>query len=92
VYTLNTDLFPESIASETRESILYVGRVAATLNREGRSLPKTMVDELRKVIMSAEELDDGLERAIQRTREEVGEWLWKHVLTGPQVAEALKSL
>lgn len=92
VYTLNTDLFPESIASETRESILYVGRVAATLKREGRSLPKTMVDELRRVIMSAEELDDGLERAIQRTREEVGEWRWKHVLTGPQVAEALKSL
>jgi gamma-tubulin complex component 4 len=92
VYTLNTDLFPESIASETRESILYVGRVASTLKREGRSLPKVMVDDLRRLIMSVEELDDELERAIQRTREEAGEWLWKHVLTGPQVAEALKSL
>lgn len=92
VYTLNTDLFPESVASETRESILYVGRVAATLKREGRSLPKTMVDELRREIMSAEQMEDGLERAIQRTREDVGEWLWKNVLTGPQVAEALKSL
>lgn len=92
VYTLNTDLFPESIASETRESILYVGRVTSTLKREGRSLPKVMVDDLRRLIMSVEEMDDGLERAIQRTREEVGEWLWKHILTGPQVAEALKSL
>ena len=92
VYTLNTDLFPESIASETRESILYVGRVASTLKREGRSLPKVMVDDLRRLIMSVDEIDDELERAIQRTREEVGEWLWKHVLTGPQVAEALKSL
>jgi hypothetical protein len=92
IYTLNTDLFPASIAGETRESVLYVGRVAATLKREGRSLPKTMVDELRRVIMSVAGLDDELERAIQRTREEVGEWLWKHVLTGPQVAEALTFL
>ena len=51
-----------------------------------------MVDDLRREVMAVKELDDGLDRAIQRAREEVGEWLWKHVLTGPQVVEALESL
>lgn len=91
-YVLNTDLIPDGISAETRESILYVGRVAATLKREGRVLPKTMVDDLRSEIMGVEELDDGLERAVHRAREEVGEWLWKNVLTGPQVVDALESL
>jgi hypothetical protein len=92
VYALNSDLFPDTVSSEIRESILYVGRVAATLKKEGRALPKVMVADLRTEIMCVSELGDGLERAIQRAREEVGEWLWRHVLTGPQVADALKSL
>ena len=91
-YVLNTDLIPDGISAETRESILYVGRVAATLKREGRVLPKTIVDDLRREIMGVKELDDGLERAVHRAREEVGEWLWKNVLTGPQVVDALESL
>jgi hypothetical protein len=92
VYALNSDLFSDTVSSEIRESILYVGRVAATLKKEGRALPKVMVADLRTEIMCVSELGDGLERAIQRAREEVGEWLWRHVLTGPQVADALKSL
>lgn len=91
-YTLNNDLIPIKINLETRGSILYVGRVAATLKREGRSLPRIMVDDLRREVMSVKELDDDLERAIHRAREEVGEWLWKNVLTGPQVVDALESL
>lgn len=91
-YVLNPDLIPDGISSETRESILYVGRVAATLKREGRVLPSTMMDDLRREIMGVTELDDGLERAIHRAREEIGEWLWKNVLTGPQVVDALESL
>jgi len=92
IYSLNTNLFSDSISSEIRESILYVGRVAATLKQEGRALPKVMVDDLRREIMAVSELEDGLEQSVQRAREEVGEWLWRHVLTGPQVAEVLKSL
>lgn len=92
VYTLNNDLIPVRVSVETRESIIYVGRVAATLKREGRSLPRTMVNDLRQEIMQVNELDDGLDRAIRRAREEVGEWLWKHILTGPQVVDTLESL
>lgn len=91
-YKLNADLFPAEVGVETQGSILYVGRVAATLKREKRSLPRTMIDDLRQEILKVDTLDDGLERAIRRAREEVGEWLWKHVLTGPQVIDALESL
>ena len=75
-YALNDALIPPSIRGPTRESILYVGRVAATLRREGRSLPKTLVDGLREEVMGVRSLEDGrglLELAIQRTRAEVGE-------------------
>ena len=75
LYTLNEDLLPRSILAATRESILYVGRVAATLRREGQSLPKTLVDELRDEVLAVKGLDDwsGLKEAVQRTRSEVGE-------------------
>ena len=75
IYALNETLLPRSIHAATRESILYVGRVAATLRREGRSLPRTLVDELRDEIMAVKGLEDwsGLKVAVQRARAEVGE-------------------
>lgn len=93
-YKLNEALLPRSVRHGTRESILYVGRVAATLKREGRSLPKVMVDELRATIMAIPGLSDshGFEAVINRVRGDVGEWLWRHVLTGPQIIEALEAL
>ena len=93
-YRLNGDLFPAAVAPRTRESILYVGRVAATLQRENRSLPQATVAELREEIIRSQRLDEGgdLDLAINRARREVGEWLWRHVLTGPHVANALESL
>lgn len=75
VYALNEDLFASSIRGVTRESILYVGRVAATLRREGRSLPKSLVDGLRGEVLAVKGLVEGggLDRAVQQTRAEVGE-------------------
>jgi gamma-tubulin complex component 4 len=75
IYALNDSLIPPSIRGGTRESILYVGRVAATLRREGRSLPTSLVDGLRENVMGVKGLDEGggLNEAIQRTRAEVGE-------------------
>jgi gamma-tubulin complex component 4 len=75
VYSLNPDLLPRHVRSNTRESILYVGRVAATLRREGRSLPSTLVDALRTEVMKVTGVEDGagLDEAIQRARADVGE-------------------
>ncbi|WRT69549.1 uncharacterized protein IL334_006536 [Kwoniella shivajii] len=94
IYKLNTDLLPSSINAKTRESILYIGRVAATLKREGRSLPKTLVEGVREEVMGVKALDEfsGLDQAILRARAEVGEWLWRHILTGPQIIESIESL
>ncbi|WVQ75162.1 hypothetical protein IAR50_004771 [Cryptococcus sp. DSM 104548] len=94
VFALNEELLPSSMLGKTKESILYVGRVAATLKREGRSLPKQMLGGLREIIMSVKRLEEGegLGEAIEKARAEVGEWLWKHILTGPQVAESIEIL
>ncbi|WVF68561.1 hypothetical protein IAT40_003330 [Kwoniella sp. CBS 6097] len=94
IYRLNDQLFPTSIDRRTRESILYIGRVAATLKREGMSLPKSLIDGVREEIMAVKSLEEigGLVDAIQRARAEVGEWLWRHILTGPQLADAIESL
>ncbi|ORY34876.1 Spc98 family-domain-containing protein [Naematelia encephala] len=92
VYRLDERLVPPSIRKGTQESILYVGRVAATLRREGRELPVGLVNDLRQEIMRVRSLEEGdLDNAVQRARQEVGEWLWKHILTGPQVVEALET-
>lgn len=75
VYALNDGILPPNIRPGVRESILYVGRVAATLKREGRALPKEMVDGLRVQIMSVDEFEEegGLDQGIRRARAEVGE-------------------
>jgi gamma-tubulin complex component 4 len=75
VYRLNADLFPPGVRARTRESVLYVGRVAATLRREGRTLPPPLVAGLREETMAVTDLeeDGGLERAVSRARAEVGE-------------------
>ncbi|WWD20163.1 hypothetical protein CI109_104639 [Kwoniella shandongensis] len=93
VYALNEEMLPSSVKGKTRESVVYVGRVTATLRREERSLPKSLVDGLREEIMRVTEMDEGggLDEAIQRARAEIGEWLWKHILTGPQVAESIET-
>ncbi|WVQ79289.1 hypothetical protein IAT38_001385 [Cryptococcus sp. DSM 104549] len=94
VYALNEEMLPLSVKGKMKESMLYVGRVAATLKREGRSLPKGLVDGLREDIMAVKSLEEGegLEDAVERARAEVGEWLWKNILTGPQVAESIQTL
>ncbi|KAK8849538.1 hypothetical protein IAR55_004873 [Kwoniella newhampshirensis] len=93
IYALNEDMLPASVRGKTKESLLYVGRVAATLRREGRNLPKGLLDGLREEIMrvSGMEDGDGLDEAVQRARAEIGEWLWKHILTGPQVTESIET-
>jgi len=73
IYTLNKDLLPRSIKGKTKESILYVGRVAATLKREGRSLPRALIEGLRKELTGINGLEEELDDAISRSRAEVGE-------------------
>ncbi|WVO13796.1 hypothetical protein L204_101419 [Cryptococcus depauperatus] len=93
LYALNDELLPSSITGRMKEGILYVGRVACTLKTEGRSLPKPMIDALRQEIMSVKGLEEGagLEEVIEKARAEVGEWLWKHILTGPQVVTSIET-
>lgn len=90
LYRLNADLLPRSVGAPTRESILYVGRVAATLKREGRALPRTLVEKTRRDVLASK--PEELDAAVQRARADVGEWLWRHVLTGEQVVDAIESL
>lgn len=90
LYRLNEDLLPSSVGKSARESILYVGRVAATLKREGRALPRSLTDSARAHVLKAS--PEGLDAAVQRTRADVGEWLWTHILTGHQVADAIEAL
>lgn len=90
LYKLNEDLLPSSVGRSARESILYVGRVAATLKREGRALPRQLTESARAHVLKAS--PEGLDDAIQRVRADVGEWLWTHILTGQQVADAIEGL
>ncbi|WWD04306.1 hypothetical protein V865_002375 [Kwoniella europaea PYCC6329] len=94
IYVLNDHLIPSSMNRKTKESILYIGRVSATLKRESRSLPKTLVDGIKDEIMGVKGLDElsGFDEAIQRARADTGEWLWKNILTGPQIVESIESL
>lgn len=74
LYKLNDDLIPPSINGRTRESILYIGRVAATLKREGRSLPAGVMASVREEVMAVNDLEgDGPDGAISRARAEIGE-------------------
>ncbi|ORX37895.1 Spc98 family-domain-containing protein [Kockovaella imperatae] len=91
LYALNGELCPPSLSGSTKESILYIGRVTATLRSKNTALPKGTTKDLREVIMSVKSLEDGsLDKEISRTRSEVGEWLWRNVLTGGQVVQALR--
>lgn len=90
LYRLDESLIPASVGASTRESILYVGRVAATLKREGRALPRSLTEQARALVSGASV--EGLDAAVQRTRADVGEWLWTHILTGQQVADAIETL
>ncbi|WVQ66333.1 uncharacterized protein L199_004512 [Kwoniella botswanensis] len=94
IYALNDHLIPSSMDRKTKESILYIGRVSATLKRENRSLPKTLIDGIKDEIMGVQGLDElsGFDEAIQRARADIGEWLWKNILTGPQIVESIESL
>ena len=93
MYVLNDALIPRCIGSHTRESLLYVGRVAATLKREGKEIPRSVLSDLRQEIAKVK-LDEGgsMDRAMAVARRDVGEWLWKNVLTGQQIIDALETL
>ena len=117
VYELNEGMLPPALGARSRESLLYVGRVVATLKREGRDLPASVLDTLREAFGDlargtagdgrdddeaadgerdvgswARSGADGLDEAILLARKEVGEWLWRFVLTGSQVIDALDTL
>nr|XP_019043385.1 hypothetical protein I302_07962 [Kwoniella bestiolae CBS 10118]OCF22315.1 hypothetical protein I302_07962 [Kwoniella bestiolae CBS 10118] len=94
IYKLNDNLLPSSIDGKTKESILYIGRVSATLKRENRDLPKSLVEGIKDEIMGVKGLDElsGFGEGIQRARAGIGEWLWTHILTGPQIIESIESL
>lgn len=100
MYELNTDLVPSSVGGRTRESLMYVGRVAATLKREGRDLPRGLIQELQEAFEGVTQERngrgvrglEGLDEAVDLARREVGEWLWRHVLTGHQIIESLEML
>ena len=74
LYELNEELLPLGISSRTKESILYVGRVTATLKGKKKELPKDFVQGLRKQIMAVGDFDhEELDHAVARARAEVGE-------------------
>ncbi|WWC65984.1 uncharacterized protein I303_108606 [Kwoniella dejecticola CBS 10117] len=94
IYRLDDRLIPSSIDKWTRESVLYIGRVSATLKRQNKSLPATLIGSIREEVSSVRGLDElnGFNDAIAKARGGVGEWLWKHILTGSQIIEAIESL
>lgn len=75
VYRLNQSLIPDSIGSSARESIMYIGRVTATLRREGKDLPQSLLRELQEELLQVSSLDSGggLEEALSSARAAVGE-------------------
>ena len=70
-YELDPTMIPSDISHRTRESILYTGRVAATLQREGRQLPKLLIAGLREELLSCSKGD--LAKVVDRARLDIGE-------------------
>jgi gamma-tubulin complex component 4 len=70
-YELNAAMFPSSVSKHTRDSILYTGRVTATLQREGRDLPRDMIAGLKDELRACGRED--LSKFVNRARAEIGE-------------------
>lgn len=98
-HRLNMDVIPHCVSSETRESIVYIGRAVMTvqavshLSRQQQQLPRTLALSHAKMLSQVLP-QDGREFnvVISRIRANISEWLWTTVLTHKDVDDAIESL
>lgn len=94
-YVLRDGAMPSCVSSQTRESIVYVGRAVATIKavRDSKQFPRSMAIQHAKLLDGAYPQDRHVfDRVIGDVRGNVSEWLWLNVLTREDVADAVESL
>lgn len=94
-YVLQDGAMPSCVSTQTRESIIYVGRAVATIKaaRNSKQFPRSMAIQHAKLLDGVYPQDRRLfEQAINDVRSNVSEWLWLNVLTREDVESAVESL
>ncbi|KIK70674.1 hypothetical protein GYMLUDRAFT_210031 [Collybiopsis luxurians FD-317 M1] len=93
-YTFLEGCVPSCISSQSRDSILYVGRAIATIkSAKGQTqLPTDLAIEYARNLESVLPDDQqNFDNVVSQIRTNVSEWLWANVLTLQTVEEAVDS-
>ncbi|GAV98825.1 gamma-tubulin ring complex protein [Lentinula edodes] len=93
-YTFLDGSLPSCITSQSRDSIIYVGRAISTVKaaKWQKQLPTDLAIEHANALESVMPDDQpNFDRVISQIRTSVSEWLWMNVLTLQAVEEAVDS-
>ncbi|OBZ78964.1 Gamma-tubulin complex component 4 [Grifola frondosa] len=94
-YVLLDGSVPSCISSQSRDSIMYVGRAIGTVKaaKWEKQFPRDLAIEHTKLLETALPQDQyAFDRIIADIRTTVSEWLWLNVLTHKDVEDAVESL
>lgn len=94
-YVLIEGTVPSCVTSQTRDSIMYVGRAIGTVKaaKWEKQFPRDVAMEHTKLLDGILPVDQhDFDRVISDIRTTVSEWLWHNVLTPKDVDEAVESL
>ncbi|KAJ8453455.1 hypothetical protein ONZ45_g19709 [Pleurotus djamor] len=94
-YVLSEGSMPSCISSQSRESIMYVGRAVGTVKaaKWQKQLPHHLALEHTKLLDSVLPEDQIVfDRVISEIRFNISEWLWMNILTEKDVSDAVDSL
>ncbi|KAF9015659.1 Spc98 family-domain-containing protein [Cyathus striatus] len=94
-YSLLNGSLPSCISSQSRESIIYVGRAVGTIKsaKWQKQIPRSMATKHTQLLEEVLPEDQhAFDLVISQIRTNLGEWLWHNVLTGEDVKDAVDSL
>lgn len=92
-YALREGAIPDVIGGQVRESMLWVGRAVAVVRKEGRELPPDVKTRLEGEVRSVWVEDEANFKAVvEQVRAEVGDWLWRNILTMKDVKRTIDAL
>ncbi|KDQ63214.1 hypothetical protein JAAARDRAFT_371232 [Jaapia argillacea MUCL 33604] len=94
-YILVEGALPSCVSTQSRDSIVYVGRAIGTVKSEKwqKQLPRSLALEHTKMLETVLPEDrHTFDRVVAEIRTNLSEWLWVNVLTRRDVEEAVDSL